>query len=241
MYCIRQPSNVTHILFPTCSSKSLFRGLDTPPAYTPHAQNTPLRYPNPSHTTTDYGTMQPSTKWQSSPSPGERIAVIVTYVFVGILIGYMVQTPIDSSYRKMERSEWAIDKQNHIDEQQKWLEWVSNRDAEQRRWDEELAQKRGQIEWQGLQRQRCIRYGTREYTATLSHVPLGLNPMDECRSKSLQINGRDLLPTRCEDQVSFPSSHTLENTEWMQLGILRQGHRPLGDRLQRTAVYALLL
>ncbi|KJA22193.1 hypothetical protein HYPSUDRAFT_41372 [Hypholoma sublateritium FD-334 SS-4] len=166
-----------------------------PPAYTAQAQRITLL-----HGTVGYGTMEPSSKCRAPPSPGERIGVIVIYILVGILIGYMLQTPLDSIYRESQRSQWAIDKQNHTDEQQKWQKWVSDRDAEQRRWDEELAQKRGQIEWQGLQRQKCVRYGTSEYTATLSHVPLGLNPVDECRSKSLRINGRDLLPTRCEDQ-----------------------------------------
>lgn len=200
VYCIQcRPLKVTHNLY----SKLLFRGRHAPPAYTIQAQDTLLIHPGMLHSTASYGTMEPSSKCRSSSNPGERIRMIVIYIFVGILIGYMVQTPIDFIYRERKRSEWALDKQNHIDEQQKWQKWVSDRDAEQRKWHEELAQKRGQIEWQGLQRQKCVRYGTSEYTATLSHVPLGFNPMEECRSKSLQISGRDLLPTRCEDQVSL--------------------------------------
>ena len=66
---------------------------------------------------------------------------------------------------------------------------------------EDKIKKREGISWEGLAAARCSRYTTREYTAVLAHVPLGFDALEECRTKTINIHGRDLLPSHCEDQV----------------------------------------
>lgn len=188
-----------------------------PPAYSvqdvhsvQHNIQAPLRYQNSSYSVTGYGTISPI-KPLATPSSSYRLRDVLLHIFIGIIVGYMVQTPLDSRYRQGKRDEWALENEQHQEERTKWEHWVSARDSEKQKWDEEQAEKRSQIEWQGLQRRSCARYETRDYTATLFHVPLGLNAMEECRGKALQINGRDLLPSRCEDEVSGLSNCNLVN------------------------------
>ena len=82
-----------------------------------------------------------------------------------------------------------------------WEERRAKHEEEERKRHEDEVKKREGISWEGLTAARCSRYATREYTALLSHIPLGVDAMDECRKKSINIHGRDLLPSRCEDQV----------------------------------------
>ena len=81
------------------------------------------------------------------------------------------------------------------------------------RWDHENRQlreeeeKRALIVWENLTpSNRCLRYGTREYSATLAHVPLGLDPLKECWKKSINIRGRQFFPSRCDTQVCLFNS-----------------------------------
>lgn len=88
-------------------------------------------------------------------------------------------------------------------EEATWEERRARREEQERqRHDDEVTKKRQGISWEGLSAARCLRYATREYTAVLAHVPLGLDALEECRHKTVNIHGRDLLPSRCEDQVS---------------------------------------
>jgi hypothetical protein len=82
-------------------------------------------------------------------------------------------------------------------------EWGQRRGKEEqkRQEREELARKRASIAWIGLEPGHCLRYKLKEYTATLSHVPLGLDGMEECWNKSIEIQGRQWFPSKCEDQV----------------------------------------
>lgn len=75
------------------------------------------------------------------------------------------------------------------------------REEQKRQEREELARKRVSIAWIGLEPGHCLRYKLKEYTATLSHVPLGLDGIEECRNKSVEIHGRQWFPSQCEDQV----------------------------------------
>ena len=83
-----------------------------------------------------------------------------------------------------------------------WEERRAKHEEEERERHEDEIRKREGISWEGLTAARCSRYETREYTAVLSHVPLGFDAVEECRKKAINIHGRDLLPSRCEDQVS---------------------------------------
>ncbi|KAF4610122.1 hypothetical protein D9613_010403 [Agrocybe pediades] len=87
-----------------------------------------------------------------------------------------------------------------LEESTAWKNEKIARDAERAQWERKQKEGREGIAWEGFVRSdRCLRYGTREYTATLTHVPLGFDAMAECMKKPAFINGRELLPTRCED------------------------------------------
>ncbi|KAF9555886.1 hypothetical protein CPC08DRAFT_111711 [Agrocybe pediades] len=86
-----------------------------------------------------------------------------------------------------------------LEESIAWKKEKIARDAERAHWEKE----REGIAWEGFVRSnKCLRYGTREYTSILTHVPLGSNAMAECSKKPASINGKELLPTRCEDPGS---------------------------------------
>jgi hypothetical protein len=90
-----------------------------------------------------------------------------------------------------ERKGWAKEREEREKRRQ---------EQERQQHDDEVKKRQG-ITWEGLQAAQCLRYATREYTAVLSHVPLGVDALEECRKKPLQIHGKQLFPSRCEDQV----------------------------------------
>ena len=68
---------------------------------------------------------------------------------------------------------------------------------------EEVERKRSQIAWGDLQvSSACTRYQTREYMAELYNVPFGVDPIEECYKRTIEINGHQEKPTLCEDRVS---------------------------------------
>ena len=107
-----------------------------------------------------------------------------------------------------KREEWALEVAKHqaLRHQMKHDEavWEERRarhqEQERQRHDDESKRREG-IFWEGLAAARCLRYATREYTAVLTHVPLGFDALEECRKKTINIHGKDLLPSRCEDKV----------------------------------------
>ena len=101
----------------------------------------------------------------------------------------------------VERETWQKERENHNSERE---EWRKERADEYNRQHQEEEEKRALIVWQDLKPSaRCLRYGTREYSATLAHIPLGLDPLKECWKKSIDIHGRQVLPSRCDTQVLF--------------------------------------
>ncbi|KAF9477153.1 hypothetical protein BDN70DRAFT_995151 [Pholiota conissans] len=141
-----------------------------------------------------------------------------------VILGYTIQTPLDSYYRQMTRETWKKEIRMHLREERKTREawrleqtthehWVEGAQAEKSQWEEdrrrrdeqdqrdreEHERRRSEIQWQGLNRGRCIRYGTREYTSILANVPLGFNAVEECANKEHWFNGRDVRPSSCED------------------------------------------
>ena len=89
---------------------------------------------------------------------------------------------------------------------------ASREERERQRHDDEVTKRREGLSWEGLAPARCLRYATREYTAVLAHVPLGFDALAECRNKTVNIHGRDLLPSRCEDQVGSYTQGSPEST-----------------------------
>ncbi|KAF8811608.1 hypothetical protein BYT27DRAFT_7208251 [Phlegmacium glaucopus] len=79
--------------------------------------------------------------------------------------------------------------------------WRKERADHHNREHQEEEEKRAMIVWQDLKPSyRCLRYGTREYSATLAQVPIGLDHLKECWNKSIDIHGRQVFPSRCDTQ-----------------------------------------
>ena len=106
----------------------------------------------------------------------------------------------------VERGMWQKERADHIlerasiaAEREQWRRERNDHENRQRREEEE---KRALIVWQDLKAStKCLRYGTREYSATLAHVPLGMDPLKECWKKSIDIHGRKIFPSRCDTEV----------------------------------------
>ncbi|KAF9524332.1 hypothetical protein CPB83DRAFT_861400 [Crepidotus variabilis] len=76
---------------------------------------------------------------------------------------------------------------------------------DRRRFKEEEERRLKALTWDGLSGDHtCSRYGTRQYRATLSHTPLGLN---ECYKKPIEIHGKEVLPQYCD--VQGPCGHVV--------------------------------
>jgi len=79
----------------------------------------------------------------------------------------------------------------------KWKEEKAAMDIERKKWQGE---QRVWLTWD-LHPGRCLRYATREYSATLSNIGIGLDGLHECKNKTLNIHGRDVLPAFCNLEV----------------------------------------
>jgi len=100
--------------------------------------------------------------------------------------------------REKERADHILEREAAAAEREQWRKDRIDRENQQRQEEEE---KRALIVWENLSSStKCLRYGTREYSATLSHVPFGLDPLAECWKKSIDIHGRQILPSRCDTQ-----------------------------------------
>ncbi|PPQ94981.1 hypothetical protein CVT25_005379 [Psilocybe cyanescens] len=109
--------------------------------------------------------------------------------------------------RAVQRDEWNTEVHDHEErrvkmhqERREWDREAKEKADEKRRREEEETRQRVSIEWSGLQPSHCLRYGVREYTATLTNVPVGFNAINECHIKPIEIHGREWAPTSCEDQ-----------------------------------------
>ena len=99
------------------------------------------------------------------------------------------------------RDAWTSERNAMVMEREQWRKERQDHENRQQREEEE---KRALIVWEDFTpSNKCLRYGTREYSATLSHVPLGLDPLKECWKKSIDIHGRQIFPSRCDTQVCF--------------------------------------
>ena len=111
------------------------------------------------------------------------------------------------------RREWEAEEHDHHILREAWNSERKAMAAEREEWRKERADhenwkhreeegKRSLIVWENLTpSNKCLRYGTREYSATLANVPIGLDPLKECWKKSIDIHGRQVLPSRCDTQV----------------------------------------
>ena len=101
----------------------------------------------------------------------------------------------------VERTTWQKEREAAAAEREQWKKEQVDHENRQRQEEEE---KRASIVWENLTpSSKCLRYGTREYSATLTHVPIGMDPMKECWQKTIDIHGRQMPPSRCDTQVRF--------------------------------------
>ena len=102
----------------------------------------------------------------------------------------------------MQEERLAFDQMRREWEHEREEERVEREKRERQARDEEM-KKRASISWEGLEAGHCLRYGVKEYKSMLSRVPVGLDSIQECQRKPISIHGRDWLPSRCEEEVSF--------------------------------------
>ena len=107
------------------------------------------------------------------------------------------------------REAWVVDVQRHEierasmeEERRKWDRQRREKEEKERQDKEEETRKRESIAWVGLEPGHCLRYRLKEYTATLSRVPLGIDGIEECWRKPVVIHGQEWFPSQCEDEVS---------------------------------------
>ena len=108
----------------------------------------------------------------------------------------------------VERGTWQKERADHILEREAVAaereQWRRERADRENREREDEEGKRALIVWQDLKAStQCLRYGTREYSASLTQVPFGMDPLKECWKKSIEIHGRQIFPSRCDTQVFF--------------------------------------
>jgi len=131
-----------------------------------------------------------------------KLPSLLLALLVACYFGYNLNPYINSRSYETTRQRWAREEAKHQVLEAVWEEKrARHEEQEKQRRDDEI-KKRDGISWVGLAAARCSRYATREYTAVLANVPLGFDALEECHKKTVDIHGRDLLPSRCEDQVS---------------------------------------
>lgn len=120
---------------------------------------------------------------------------------------------INFGYHVATRQTWAYEVAKHqalrvkmnLDEPV-WEQRRARREEQERQMRDDEIKKREGISWEGLAAARCSRYATREYTAVpLPMFLLGSTPWRSVVQKTVNIHRRDLLPSRCEDQVGNSS------------------------------------
>lgn len=109
---------------------------------------------------------------------------------------------------EQERLDWDAekrDRERNREEYEREMERKRQREDAERRKREEEDRSRAGLRWETLvPEERCLRYGTREYTARLSNIPQGYDKMKGCRETEAEIHGNSVKPDYCEDQVSCP-------------------------------------
>ncbi|PPQ95305.1 hypothetical protein CVT25_001036 [Psilocybe cyanescens] len=190
------------------------------PSYQQNLPNSPLRPNYGSHT--ERSGLLPQSYGNAKPLHrkfGALILILSLFSLVGF--GYILNDFINQEthdriirdvareerQRAVRRDEWNAEVHDHEErrvnmhqERREWDREAKEKADEKRRREEEKTRQRVSIEWSGLQPSHCLRYGVREYTATLTNVPVGFNAINECHIKPIEIHGREWAPTSCEDQ-----------------------------------------
>jgi hypothetical protein len=104
-----------------------------------------------------------------------------------------------------ERREIIAMREQLLRDRETWAqECEANKREEERRRKEAEDRVRAGFAWDGLKAdQRCLRHGTRQYTARISNVPRAYDPIHACAETAVEIRGLKLAtPHQCEDRVT---------------------------------------
>jgi len=130
-----------------------------------------------------------------------------------------------------ERAAWELERVRWREESEaRQQQWKLEEDERKTRWAAEdrsrhqteeverarLDQLRQSLSWTDFHGEsRCLRYGVREYMATLGNVPRDLDPISECQAKTVWINGRDIVPHHCESLEAEGKCHDTVRARWI--------------------------
>jgi hypothetical protein len=124
---------------------------------------------------------------------------------------------VEERKHTQQRGVWEADRSKYEIDSERWAREQEAHQADMEKWDrekEEEKRKRDAISWSNLTpANQCLRYDTREYTATLSNVPLSYDARDECAQKVAYLNGKWVTPSYCgaQGQCSSVVGHWIMN------------------------------
>lgn len=129
-----------------------------------------------------------------------------TTVWQGIIGELELRWEEQRAAMSVERERWSEEQEKYEKRRQEERERdEAQRDEERRHREEEKRRRReredrarkGMI-WENVQPSfHCLKYGSREYTATIRNVPVGFDPLEECRKKPINIRGEQFYADRC--------------------------------------------
>ncbi|EDR05326.1 uncharacterized protein LACBIDRAFT_329727 [Laccaria bicolor S238N-H82] len=101
-----------------------------------------------------------------------------------------------------EQEEVAERRRQREAERPRWEKEQEEAEERRRQWEaEEEAMQRAQIHRLALESsQHCEWYGTRKYWAKMGPLVGGYDPMKACWTSEIEIHGRKMKPTYCEDK-----------------------------------------
>ena len=141
-----------------------------------------------------------------SGSKRSSIWAVVAILSIFLYFGYTLNPLLNSAYHEAQKWRWDCEEKYHNRLRDAWTtekrqheELRIQMDHERKAMEEErrrIHDEQAGISWEGLEaREHCLRYATREYTANLTHVPVGLDALEECRNKPIQVHGKFVLPS----------------------------------------------
>ncbi|KAJ6537647.1 hypothetical protein B0H19DRAFT_1180566 [Mycena capillaripes] len=102
-----------------------------------------------------------------------------------------------------ERAELIAMREQLVRDRERWVGACDEGKREERKRAEEEADRvRAGFDWADLKSdQRCLRHGTREYSARITNVPRTYDPVQACTETAVEIQGSKIpSPNQCEDR-----------------------------------------
>ncbi|KAJ3504143.1 hypothetical protein NLJ89_g8092 [Agrocybe chaxingu] len=107
----------------------------------------------------------------------------------------------DKEWDEHEKRKEDARKEEEKQKEDKRREDKERKEREEHEKEQKERRMREGLFWTGFGPSQCVKYGTREYSATLAgRVPLEYDPREECYEKTIEIHGRSVKPIRCDEQ-----------------------------------------